>query len=100
MNCANLGGLSEDIYYYFDRQPRSNFLHSFYAPPVRLEKREHRFQTLTSGGRELHLKSQSSISDRSKVDAVTYLIIVAFGEEQGTELAVQGCLVGLVAMFG
>lgn len=30
----------------------------------------------------------------------TYLIIVAFGEEQGTQLAVQRCLVGLVAMFG
>lgn len=29
-----------------------------------------------------------------------YLIIVAFGEEQGTKLAVQRCLVGLVAMFG
>lgn len=34
------------------------------------------------------------------VVGVTYLIIVAFGEEQGTELAIQGCLVGLVAMFG
>lgn len=40
MNGVNLGGLSEDVYYYFDRQPRSNFLHCFYAPPVRLEKWE------------------------------------------------------------
>ena len=30
----------------------------------------------------------------------TYLIVVTFGEEQGTKLAVQCCLVGLVAMFG
>ena len=29
-----------------------------------------------------------------------YLIIVAFGEKQGTQFAVQRCLVGQVAMFG
>lgn len=30
----------------------------------------------------------------------SYLIVVAFGEEQGTELTVQRRLVGLVAVFG
>lgn len=33
----NLGGLPENINYYFNRQSWSNFLHSFYTPPVRLK---------------------------------------------------------------
>lgn len=31
---------------------------------------------------------------------MNYLVIVAFGEEQGTKLAIQCCLIGMVAMFG
>ena len=29
-----------------------------------------------------------------------YLVIVALGKEQGTQLSIQRCLVGLVAVFG
>lgn len=36
----NLGGLPENINYYFNRQSWSNFLHSFYTPPVRLKNEE------------------------------------------------------------
>lgn len=37
INRIHLGGLPEDVDYYFNRQPWSNFLHSLYTPPVCLE---------------------------------------------------------------
>lgn len=96
MNCVNLGGLPEDVYNYFDGQAGGNFLHSFYAPPVCLEQWEDSFQKVKT--RRFEIPFLSIINKTSA--GVTHLIVVAFGEEQGTQLAVQGRLVGLVAMFG
>lgn len=51
-------------------------------------------------------KAQKVIDELLSVQTVPqavkhpYLVIVAFGKEQGTELAVQRGLVGLVAVFG
>lgn len=43
VNRINLGGLPEDVNYYFNRQPWSYFLHSLYTPPVCLEEAGKRY---------------------------------------------------------
>lgn len=88
-----LGCLAKDINHYFDRQPWSNFLHSLYTPPVRLRDK-------VIADRKAFQLSQYQNCKAPSVVKPTHLVIVAFGKEQGTELAVQRCLVGLVAMFG
>lgn len=95
INRINLGGLPEDINYYFNRQPWSYFLHSLYTPPVCLEGKG--ILVLTQYHSSLITVKQSFFFFSIRH---TYLIVVAFGEEQGTKLAVQRRLVGLVAMFG
>lgn len=88
---SDLGGLPEDVHHHFDREAWSDFLHGLYTPPVRLQ---------TAGGKHTVLVVNPSGGGAPRAWSFTYLIIVAFGEEKGTELAVQCCLVGLVAMFG
>lgn len=96
MKSVNLWGLPQDIDHYFNRQPWSNFLHGLYTPPVCLEDAESK----KTGVRNVILFLGLGDKAFSGGAGDSYLIVVAFGEEQGTELAVQRRLVGLVAVFG
>lgn len=87
-----LGGLSENIHNDFDRQPWRNLFHSLYTPPVCLQD-QYNVEQLVRQDFILPQKPQLEADN-------SYLIVVAFGKEQGTKLAVECCLVGLMAMFG
>lgn len=106
---ANLGSLPEHINHYFDRQPGADFLHGLDTPPVCLQGGGETpgFHVNLSHATRTTIEMSSrgprracGTYDRYHFVGHAYLVVVAFGEEQGTELAVQRRLVGQVAVFG